>query len=111
MVQPRQHRLSVRAGGRALLLADKIGPHVVSCRRRDTDRYGRMVAACTAGGEELGGWMVSQGHAIAYRRYSREHVPVEEQARVAKRGLWAGEFQRPEDFRHGLLPPPHPSKN
>jgi endonuclease YncB( thermonuclease family) len=94
----------------ALLLAEKIGPHVVSCRRRDTDRYGRMVAVCTAGGEDLGGWMVSQGYAIAYRRYSREYVAAEEQAREAKRGLWAGEFQRPEDFRHRGRSRPRPEQ-
>jgi endonuclease YncB( thermonuclease family) len=56
----------------AFALADKIGLKVVSCIRRDTDRYGRMVALCTAGGEDLGGWLVSQGYAIAFRRYSRD---------------------------------------
>jgi endonuclease YncB( thermonuclease family) len=83
----------------AFALADKIGFKTVSCLRRDTDRYGRMVAVCTAGGEDLGGWLVSQGYAIAFRRYSLDYVPTEERAREAKRGLWAGEFERPEDFR------------
>src|SRR5688572_15619324 len=64
----------------ALALADKIGLAVVSCLRRDTDRYGRMVAVCMAGGEDLGGWLVSQGYAIAYRRYSLEYVATEEKA-------------------------------
>jgi hypothetical protein len=72
---------------------------VVACQRRDTDRYGRMVATCAAGGEDVGGWLVAQGYAIAYRRYSLEYVPTEDRAREEKRGLWAGEFRRPEDFR------------
>jgi endonuclease YncB( thermonuclease family) len=82
----------------AFALADKIGLKVVSCLRRDTDRYGRMVAVCTAGGEDLGGWLVSQGYAIAFRRDSLEYVATEERAREAKRGLWVGEFEKPEDF-------------
>jgi endonuclease YncB( thermonuclease family) len=92
----------------AFALADKIAFKVVSCLRRDTDRYGRMVAVCTAGGEDLGGWMVSQGYAIAFRRYSLEYVPTEERARQEKRGLWAGEFQRPEDFRQQGRSRPRP---
>jgi endonuclease YncB( thermonuclease family) len=83
----------------AFALADKIGLKVVSCVRRDTDRYGRMMAVCTAGGEDLGGWLVSQGYAIAFRRYSLEYVATEDCAREARRGLWAGEFEKPEDFR------------
>jgi hypothetical protein len=88
----------------AFALADKIGPHVVSCERRDTDRYGRTVAVCTAGGVDLIHWMVAQGEAIAYRHYSLAYVPDEDKARAAKLGLWAGEFENPADFRHGAHP-------
>ena len=36
----------------------------VTCRRTDTDRYGRPVATCTAGGVDLSCAMVASGHAV-----------------------------------------------
>lgn len=83
----------------ALALADHIGEAPVTCEPRDTDRYGRTVAVCRKEGEDLNAWMVSQGHAIAYRRYSEEYVLLESKARLAKRGIWAGVFEIPSDWR------------
>jgi len=93
----RDYRCGQRA---AQALSRKIARHTVSCTRRDTDRYGRVVAVCSAGGADLNGWMVSQGLAIAYRRYSKAYVANEEAADSARRGLWAGSFTRPEEWRH-----------
>jgi endonuclease YncB( thermonuclease family) len=33
---------------------------------------------------------VAQGLALAYRRYSRDYVAAEVEARAAGRGMWAG---------------------
>jgi hypothetical protein len=70
---------------------------VVNYEHRDTDRDGRMVAVCVAGGVDLGRWLVQQGHALAYRKYSLDYVRDEDAARTAKAGLWAGEFQNPAE--------------
>jgi endonuclease YncB( thermonuclease family) len=43
--------------------------------------------------------MVRQGHAIAYLRDSRIYLPEQQAARQARRGLWAGNFQTPADWR------------
>lgn len=80
-------------------LAERVGQATIACEPRDTDQYGRTVAVCRRGQEDLNGWMVGQGLAIAYRRYSTDYVGAEEQARAAKRGLWAGTFQEPQDWR------------
>ena len=40
----------------------------VSCEARDVDRYGRMVAVCTADGEDINAAMVALGWALAYRQ-------------------------------------------
>jgi len=85
----------------ALALSDRIGQSPISCEPRDTDRYGRTVAVCRKVDEDLNAWMVSQGHAIAYRRYSTDYVGAETAAKVAKRGIWAGTFQKPTDYRKG----------
>ncbi|WFS07666.1 thermonuclease family protein [Methylobacterium sp. 391_Methyba4] len=83
----------------ALALADRIGAANISCEPHDTDRYGRTVAVCRKGEEDLNAWMVSQGYATAYQRYSRDYVGAETTARALKRGLWAGTFDPPSDWR------------
>jgi endonuclease YncB( thermonuclease family) len=89
-----------RCGQRAALaLADRIGEATISCEPRDTDRYGRTVAVCRKGTEDLNAWMVQQGLATAYQRYSHDYVPAEANARASKRGLWAGTFDPPSDWR------------
>ncbi len=96
-----ESRQTCRQGGQqaALALADKIARRPVSCSPKDTDRYGRVVAVCRAGDEDLNAWLVSEGHAVAYRQYSRDYVALEDQARAAKRGIWAGEFMVPAEWR------------
>lgn len=77
------------------------------CEWRDTDRHRRLVAECwpmdSTGkreGESINAQMVRSGHAIAYRKYSAAFIDHEREAREGKRGMWAGEFQQPESFRH-----------
>ncbi len=84
----------------ALALADKIGRSPVRCESSGTDRYGRMLATCWLGGLNLNRWLVSEGHAVAYRRFSTEYAGAEEEARRARRGIWAGTFTTPEQWRH-----------
>jgi endonuclease YncB( thermonuclease family) len=83
----------------ALALADKIGEKTVRCTEKDVDRYGRTVAVCFVGGEDINRWMTFQGWALAYRKYSWDYVDAEDEARVAGRGLWRGDFERPWDWR------------
>jgi endonuclease YncB( thermonuclease family) len=83
----------------AFALADKIGRRIVRCFPRDTDRYGRTVAVCRVGGVDINGWMVRKGFAVAYRKYSAAYVADEEEARSKQIGLWAGEFEKPWNYR------------
>ena len=85
----------------ALALSDKIGTRTVNCRARATDRYRRIVAVCSAAGDNLNAWMVSEGWALAYRRYSRDYVKQEGEAQQAGRGIWSGLFVMPSDWRRG----------
>lgn len=58
---------------------------------QDTDRYGRTVARAYAGPTDVNAALVSQGAAWVYRQYSKDRslISLEDQARNAKRGLWA----------------------
>ena len=85
----------------ASALAKKIARRPVICEELDRDRYERMVAKCTVAGEELGAWMVANGWALAYRRYSLDYVDEEAEAQAARRGIWAGEFVKPWEWRRG----------
>ena len=90
-----------RCGQRAALtLQDLIGRRTVSCDERDVDRYGRIVGRCLLGDIDINKWLVSQGLALAYRHYSMEYVAAEDEARAAGRGMWAGTFEPPWDWRH-----------
>ena len=83
----------------ALALADHIGQRNVTCDPRDTDQYGRVVAVCRAGDEDLNAWLVSEGHAVAYRRYAEDYVNAELTAKALRHGIWAGTFQDPSEWR------------
>lgn len=76
-----------------------IGGRPIDCQYRDRDRYGRLVAACSAGGQDLGTAMVRDGWAVAFTRYTDRYAGDEAEARRAGRGLWAGRFQAPEEWR------------
>lgn len=104
---PESAQLCVRPNGSAwrcgqtaaLRLADRIGRRAISCRQTDTDRYGRIVAVCEQQGEDLAGWMVDEGWAVAYRSISSDYAPAEDRARRAQRGIWASRFELPWDWR------------
>ncbi len=82
-------------------LADKIARRPVTCEDLGRDRYKRIIARCTVVGEDLEKWMVANGWAIAYRRYSLDYVDEEADAQAARRGIWAGAFVKPWEWRRG----------
>lgn len=84
----------------AFALSDKIGRKPVSCEAKGKpDRYGRMIAICRLGDEDLNAWMVRWGWAMAYRQYSKAYIGEEAIAREARRGIWASEFTPPWEWR------------
>ncbi len=43
--------------------------------------------------------MVREGWAVAFRRHSNLYVAAEQQAQLARTGIWSGQFERPDAFR------------
>ncbi len=72
-----------------------VGGRAVSCVGRDTDRYGRLLAVCRVGDVDLNAAQVAAGWAVSFGDYLAE----EAQARQKRLGIWAGEFDRPGDWR------------
>ena len=91
-----------RCGQQAgLALAEKIGRASVRCEERDRDRYGRIVAVCFTQGVDLNRWLVANGLAMAYRRFSLAYVDEEGAAQASRLGIWRGEFVPPWEWRGG----------
>ncbi|MEQ8348935.1 MAG: thermonuclease family protein [Sneathiellaceae bacterium] len=87
-------------GRRAAQALDaRIGSRVVSCQTQSRDRYGRFIATCHLETVDLGAWLVRNGWALAYRRYSTDYVDEEHAARVDRAGIWAGAFVAPWVYR------------
>jgi endonuclease YncB( thermonuclease family) len=76
-----------------------IGGRSVECEGWERDKYGRLLASCRAGAVELNKALVEQGWALAFGDFQAEELA----ARRAARGLWAGDFDRPRQWRdaHG----------
>lgn len=75
----------------------------VSCISSGKDRYDRVLATCYTQGRDpvdIAGAMVRAGWALAYRRYSNRYVLDENLARAESAGLWALDFETPEEHRH-----------
>ena len=99
----------------------------VRCEVEATDSYGRAVAICRLRdgtdpandpandpgidqgigpgidlGIDLGAEQVRRGWAVAYRRYSERYVPLEDEARGMRIGVWSGTFEKPWDWRRRM---------
>ena len=81
-------------------LIKKINRKSIVCKVQDKlDRYKRYIGVCFLGDINLNKWMVRNGYAVAYRRYSNDYVEDENYAKKNKIGLWSGSFIHPEKWR------------
>lgn len=78
-----------------------IGTNPVECRTQSIDRYGRHIAVCHVAGRDLAEEMVRSGFAtvIDRRGVPNPYEAAQAEARAAKRGIWAGRFDTPSDWR------------
>ena len=81
-------------------LVKKINKNQVRCIVQDRlDKYKRYIGVCFVEAINLNQWMVRNGHAVAYRRYSKDYIKDEDYAKKNKLGLWSGDFINPEKWR------------
>jgi endonuclease YncB( thermonuclease family) len=79
-------------------LSALIGGTPIACTGTENDQYGRLLAVCRVGGTELNAAMVEAGLALDGGGYGAQ----ERRARDARKGLWAGSFLTPRQWRDGL---------
>ena len=87
--------------GRAATEALRARAEGMSCSGGETDRYGRTIGTCSAGGTDLNAWLVANGWALAYLQFSQDYADEEAQARAARLGIHRGRFVDPWDWRRG----------
>jgi endonuclease YncB( thermonuclease family) len=80
-------------------LIKKINKQKLNCNILDVDRYKRLIGECFKRNINLNSWMVSNGFAVAYRKYSKKYVSDEINAKNNKLGIWQGKFEMPWDYR------------
>ena len=79
----------------------KIDNRALQCLSYKKDRYRRYIAVCFVDGENLNQWLVLNGWAVAYRKYSKDYIRDEAVAKSRKIGIWSGEFILPWKWRRG----------
>jgi endonuclease YncB( thermonuclease family) len=80
-------------------LVRHIGSRPISCATHGKDVYCRRLATCSTNDSDLGAWLVGEGLALAFIRYSHVYVADEAIARAAQNGMWTGAFIAPWDWR------------
>lgn len=85
---------------------------IAHCTKLDLDRYGRTVARCLDGGQDIAEFLVREGLATAYRKYSLDYIDAEKQASIESRGIWDGTLEAPSAYRAAQQPAPQvPASN
>ena len=83
-------------------LIQKINNRPVLCKEETIDRYKRIVAECFVNKESLSTYLVRNGYAFAYRKYSKKFIEDEQYAKENKLGLWSMTFEYPWEYRRKL---------
>ena len=81
------------------LLIKKIGKNEVKCTKEGKDQYKRTLAECFVKGLSLSSFLVREGYAFAYRKYSKKFVDDEDFAKKNNLGMWSMRFEYPWDWR------------
>lgn len=71
----------------------------VACVSHGNDAYGRMLGVCTTAGLDINAYLVRNGLAWAFVRYSKAYVQEEIDARSLRLGIWQADTMPAWEFR------------
>ena len=73
--------------------------HDLRCDPKGLDQFKRVLGVCfMPDGSDLNAWIVRDGWALAYG-HAQVYRPEQDAAQAAKRGIWAGTFTPPREWR------------
>ena len=81
------------------VLEDIIADNKPLCIKKGKDRYERTIAECFINDISLSKYLVLNGYAFVYKKYSKQYVYHEKRAKILKKGLWSMKFEFPWKFR------------
>ena len=81
------------------LLIKIIANNKINCIREGKDQYKRTLAECFVNDLSLSSYLVKNGYAFAYRKYSKKFIADEDFAKSNKLGMWSMKFEYPWDWR------------
>jgi endonuclease YncB( thermonuclease family) len=84
------------------VLSRLVNSRTVSCSLKGSDGAGRALGRCTVGQTDVAAELVRQGYVFAEGGLLARYAGEEREARAAKAGLWAGEVERPAEYRAKL---------
>ena len=91
------------------LLRKAVSGRPLRCELRGKDGFGRDLAICHLAHVNLNAWLVEEGWAFAFRKYSMMFDLQEKSAAVNRRGLHGQVMQRPAEYRAGKQTRSNPS--
>ena len=81
-------------------LKEFIENKIIECRVNDKkDFFGRYLGVCYKNNLNINQWLVENGYAVAFIKYSKDYVKFEEIAKKNKVGIWSGKFLMPWEWR------------
>jgi endonuclease YncB( thermonuclease family) len=80
-------------------LRNKIGDREIQCSFKKRDRYKRAIAVCYLDGKDLNRWLVANGLALAYERYTKKYLNSQIEAKKNQLNIWSTHFIAPWDWR------------
>ena len=87
----------------ASALSKKLKDKKVKCiLEKNKDRYNRNIGTCYLKNQDINKWLVKNGYALAYKKYSKKYILDEQYAKENKLGIWGGTFTAPEKWRRNM---------
>ena len=71
----------------------------IYCQIKGKDRYRRYLGICYKNKSDINKWMVANGFAFSYVKYSKKYLINENLAKKNSKGLWKGKFDKPWEWR------------
>lgn len=80
-------------------LRERVRGQDITCKPQSRDKFGRSLSVCTLPDKtDLNAWMVQNGWAVT-SGFAKVYGAQEADAKASKRGLWAGTFTPPREWR------------
>ena len=80
-------------------LVELISRNNIKCKIHYKDKYKRLIGTCYMDKININDFLVREGWAVAYIKYSSIYIDSQKQAEKNIKGLWAGYFILPWEWR------------